>query len=360
MAGREGLYVHIVQPGENLTTIVKKNFQVQSNAEIGQKVSEVARLSYVKDVDTIRAGQLLVLGDDAQRLPMSRMAEPILEKEDLFRLQNNVNALTPTERRVLGTHWDILQGGLDLVRQQLYNAPSTIVAIGERYGVGPTNDVVGGASGGVSSMAKKVWEQPKQPARHAFGHAIEAEINGLKQKATSAARSIRETARTAVRRGPISTKPTFSVRVSPTILSSRAIVAQMDLMQTLLKGTRHVSRASTALNVGVSICKIANAKPEDRPKVTASEVGSIVGGSAFGAGAAYLVCNLAFGLPTGGTSVIWCGLVAGGVGGYVGARVGTRGGEALYEEGVSAYNKITSIAAAAREFNYLTLPPVAW
>jgi hypothetical protein len=49
----------------------------------------------------------------------------------------------------------------------------------------------------------------------------------------------------------------------------------------------------------------------------------------------YLTCNLVFGLETAGTSLLWCGVVAGGAGGYFGANYIGKGtqatGEILYK-----------------------------
>jgi hypothetical protein len=63
--------------------------------------------------------------------------------------------------------------------------------------------------------------------------------------------------------------------------------------------------------------------------------GSIVGGAAGGGVAAYITCNVIFGLPSGGTSMLWCGIVAGGAGGYFGATYSgdfmQSRGELLYE-----------------------------
>ena len=59
--------------------------------------------------------------------------------------------------------------------------------------------------------------------------------------------------------------------------------------------------------------------------------GSIAGGIAGGGLATYGVCNLLFGLETAGTSLIWCGLVAGAAGGYAGSKVGGHGGEKMGE-----------------------------
>jgi len=54
--------------------------------------------------------------------------------------------------------------------------------------------------------------------------------------------------------------------------------------------------------------------------------GSVVGGIATGGTTAYLTCNLVFGLPSGGTSLLWCSIVAGAAGGYVGSKYGSMGG----------------------------------
>ena len=64
--------------------------------------------------------------------------------------------------------------------------------------------------------------------------------------------------------------------------------------------------------------------------------GSVAGGSLGGAGGAYLTCNLIFGLPSGGTSILWCSIVAGAAGGYVVGKVFSNGaqmmGESIYEK----------------------------
>jgi len=81
-----------------------------------------------------------------------------------------------------------------------------------------------------------------------------------------------------------------------------------------------------ALNVGQSGIKIHEACTVGADlscgKTTAGESGRLVGsilggagGSTLGVGAGYTVCNLLLGLPTGGTSLLWCGIVAGVAGG---------------------------------------------
>jgi len=75
----------------------------------------------------------------------------------------------------------------------------------------------------------------------------------------------------------------------------------------------------------------------DAPNVTlrdqaAMKVGmkSALGGAS-ATGAAYLVCSLGFGLPSAGSSMFWCGALAGGTGAIAGGKVGELAAEKLYE-----------------------------
>ena len=56
-------------------------------------------------------------------------------------------------------------------------------------------------------------------------------------------------------------------------------------------------------------------------------VGSIGGGALGGFSGVYITCNMIFGLETAGTSLLWCGLVAGAAGAYTGANMFSKGGE---------------------------------
>ncbi|MCW8934913.1 MAG: hypothetical protein OQK98_09325 [Gammaproteobacteria bacterium] len=64
-------------------------------------------------------------------------------------------------------------------------------------------------------------------------------------------------------------------------------------------------------------------------------MGSVAGGTGGGIASACITCNLVFGLETAGTSLLWCGIVAGVAGGYFGGKyagVATGfAGEKLYE-----------------------------
>lgn len=70
--------------------------------------------------------------------------------------------------------------------------------------------------------------------------------------------------------------------------------------------------------------QLFTATPKQRPRVLAGAAG----GLAAGAGTAYVVCNVIFGLETAGWSLLFCGLVAGGAGGYAGSKAA----ENVYDE----------------------------
>jgi hypothetical protein len=106
-------------------------------------------------------------------------------------------------------------------------------------------------------------------------------------------------------------------------------------MSKIVRGTKIFAKGSLVVTVALSACKVVAAKPGERARVAASEAGGLVGGMAMGGLVAYGVCNLVFGLPTGGTSILWCGLVAGAVGGAAGVTLGNKVGEVVYDAAAS-------------------------
>lgn len=59
--------------------------------------------------------------------------------------------------------------------------------------------------------------------------------------------------------------------------------------------------------------------------------GSIAGGAAGGYLVGYGMCTVVFALPSGGTSLIWCGILAGGAGAFAGGWAGGEFGKAIGE-----------------------------
>ncbi len=108
---------------------------------------------------------------------------------------------------------------------------------------------------------------------------------------------------------------------------------QTTKMATNLKRLGYVGIALTGVEAHANIQKACTLKPNSkqcgrtRYTETGKAAGSVVGGAAGGFLGGWVTCNLIFGLPSSGTSMFWCGIVAGGIGGYTGGKVGSSIGE---------------------------------
>ena len=109
------------------------------------------------------------------------------------------------------------------------------------------------------------------------------------------------------------------------------------------KVLKHFGYIGLGLDVGQSVIKIHEActigNGQDCKQTEFSEGGRLVGsvgGGAIGGWAAYGTCNLLFGLESGGTSLLWCGIVAAGAGGYFSGNyfgnVGKASGKLVYKK----------------------------
>lgn len=132
----------------------------------------------------------------------------------------------------------------------------------------------------------------------------------------------------------------------------KAFTQQTQRMIKVTKQIKTVGYAAIALDIGQGVATIHqactvqpgqfsvdNAHCEQTSfEQTGRVAGSIWLGSTGGA-LAYGACNLVFGVPSAGTSLLWCGIVAGGIGGYVGSQAGghfgTQAGSFLYRKKIN-------------------------
>jgi hypothetical protein len=119
------------------------------------------------------------------------------------------------------------------------------------------------------------------------------------------------------------------VNTIPNFAKNYAVVAKMSQN---LKKVGYVGIALTGINAAANIskaCTVENDAACNKAKYTETgkATGNIVGGALGGSATAWGVCSLVFGLPTAGTSMFWCSLVAGAGGGYLGSKGFGRAGE---------------------------------
>ncbi|MBQ4797611.1 hypothetical protein J8L73_00395 [Pseudoalteromonas sp. MMG006] len=107
-----------------------------------------------------------------------------------------------------------------------------------------------------------------------------------------------------------------------------------------LKRVGYVGIALTGVEASANIvkaCTEGNEQACTKAKYveTGKAGGAVLGGAALGYLGSYTLCSVVFGLPSGGTSLLWCGIVAGGtggvLGGFGGGHAGGVAGELIYE-----------------------------
>jgi hypothetical protein len=127
------------------------------------------------------------------------------------------------------------------------------------------------------------------------------------------------------------------VNTIPNFAKNYAVVAKMS--QNLNK-VGYVGIALTGVNAAANISKACTtgneaACNEAKYTETGNATGNIIGGLTAGGLSSWGVCSLVFSLPSGGTSMFWCALVAGSGGGYAGGKLlgafGKFTGEELYK-----------------------------
>ncbi|WP_283710542.1 hypothetical protein [Pseudoalteromonas prydzensis] len=108
-----------------------------------------------------------------------------------------------------------------------------------------------------------------------------------------------------------------------------------------LKRVGYVGIALTGVEASANIvkaCTEGNTQACSKAKYVESgkAVGAVIGGGVGGYAASYGTCTLVFSIPSGGTSALWCTIVAGAIGGYL-------GGTALADFGGSVGERIYSV-----------------
>ncbi len=115
----------------------------------------------------------------------------------------------------------------------------------------------------------------------------------------------------------------------------------------LTNNLKRAGHLGIVLDVGQSAARVHRACTVDADnnqcgrtgfKETGRVAGNVAGGLV-GASIAYATCNVIFGLPSAGTSLLWCGIVVGASSGYIASNIisteGVKQGEIIYETLIS-------------------------
>ena len=128
---------------------------------------------------------------------------------------------------------------------------------------------------------------------------------------------------------PITNLPGFE-RNHAKVMQYSKVLKGVGVVALALDGVQSAAKIKEACTSGLE-AECTKSKFSEGGRFT----GSVAGGALGGFAVAYGICNVVFALPSGGTSLLWCGIVAGGVGGVVGGSLGGNwvksGGEILYE-----------------------------
>jgi len=112
----------------------------------------------------------------------------------------------------------------------------------------------------------------------------------------------------------------------------RAYTNQLEELGRIGKALKWGGRIVKGVDALIDLKEIYDAPTVTLRDQTAMKVAvKTVTGGVVGSTMAYLVCNLAFGLHSGGSSMFWCGALVGGTGAIVGSKLGEKKAEALYD-----------------------------
>jgi hypothetical protein len=229
-----GVYIHFLQRGDTLSRVVQRHFHLHTGGSIARKVAEVARLSHIADPDRVRVGQAVVLaveatpGNDNPSLSLAPPATP----DDLLGLQRQFESLTPTEQQIITRNWDTP----DAIAAGASDGGTALSRFADAHGIGPANDIFGGGVGGAMELAKVCNADPfGGPTRLAA--VLQPHAKRLVTTLARARASVE-----ALKQTPIRMKPSFTVRISPTLGAVRAANQQLALVASVLRAGKWLGR----------------------------------------------------------------------------------------------------------------------
>ncbi len=294
-------YFYIVKNHDTVSGIVKRTFNTASQSALSAKLQQIARLNpHIKDLNKVTPGTFIRLGVNAN----ASFIQPPNQNE-MLEMSRVYNSFSPGVKEMVHEESELLNYFGYLLKyadHALENGDKFIEATREAL-----------TPGAVKMTISEIRRVYLKPTLEMF-EEVRGDRLVLGQRLNF--RVIEENI----------------VRITIDDSGLRAYTRQLERLGRIAEYLKWGGRIVKGVDMLLDVKEIYQAPNEDARGRTASKVilkGAV--GGVVGAGTTYLVCNLAFGLESGMTSLLWCGAIAGGTGTIAGGKMGEAAGERLYE-----------------------------
>jgi hypothetical protein len=307
---------YIIQPGDSVSRVFMRMHGL-SAAEFRTLMPSIKiNNPHIKNLDVIRPGQVLNIG-------AYTMAPPINYASDLIQLEREVARIRPDEKPLIEQQphvlltisqilWSTGVNVTDASANTIGNLVKNYARTVEKYGAELATAYKTGAKGTLKTeLMNQVLN--KRPVLDALNKLPKL----MQEKIASNAKLFKLPA--TLKGGVIEKEVRNIIRLAPKSLSTYNPFSESLKQYTkVIRSASKVGGITTwAIPTAEGIYDSYQAYGTDKfGNTVAKSSGKVLGGAA-GTALGYAACNLVFGVPSAGTSLFWCGIVAGAAGGML-------------------------------------------
>lgn len=323
---------YVLEPGDTVSGVFMKIHGLSADQVVRYLPAIAANNPHLADLDRVYPGDVLDV-----ELMSHDPALSASKQSDLQELGRIFASLTPEQQAIACEQPHVLTVALGLAGEPAVNfADAAAYTLGKlvqeyadatrAYGSALASNYAANARGTLATELTNMVTLRK-PAQDALGRIPKFVQSLLLEEA----RRVPSPAR--FRQGQVLGDVRRLLRLSP-----RSAAGYQPFSQVLGKYSnvvKNAGRAGTVFSIAIptAIAAYKSYEAYGTPQfghVTAEGVGNVLGGLG-GSAVGYAACNLVFGVPSGGTSLFWCGIVVGGAAGILLSKVGEKGVGALYD-----------------------------
>jgi len=281
-------YFYVVKKEDTVSKVLAKTFQISSAEDLERRLKEIAPLNpHIRDLDQIRPGQLLRLGVNHGTC---RATPP--NAAEMAELERVYRSLPAPVQNLIEENSDYLDYLGYLIKYADYFIDKGSALNEHRVRTLPP--------GRLLVTLEQIRQLHVQTMVTTFA-AIRSDRILLQQRL-----GIRVVEKNII-------------RITVDDSGVRGYVRQLEKLGKIASALKWGGRIVKAADLYLDAKEIYNAPTrEARENTIVKTVLKNSAGPVVGAATTYLVCNLAFGIETVGTSLFWCGAIAGGTGALIG------------------------------------------